>query len=273
MSTQTASNDTFAKVHTAPRDEPLSKLRSQIASSPAAWRTHILRNIGEWPTSHEKIEGETFRYFVGGEAFNWKRLAERMVSHLKQEMREPLMLSQMEKWLLSDHPTGGMAENAFRNLLGVAKWRAHLNYFYGVQLERSLILSVQQSVAHRRFSRGLPLDDDSLEDAFERLYEQDRHTLWQQFLDVDPAGFHDLDDWEAGDLISMAVEDEFTYWLFKKRLNSTHPEHMAHETRRGLEMMDIMRDADTRRARMMKNESHGDLIEFGVVSSGGNASH
>ncbi len=242
----------------------LLKLRREVSANPSDWKLSVLNIVAEWPIASESVNGEQFQYIVGGEAFNWKRLAERLILNLESsEITNPAR-SEMWEWLHSDHVFGGFEEGLFRRTLGIDRWRGHLNYFYGVHLEQCLFTAIQNRIHRRRFARGMPLTDDSADEAYEGLYYDEESVLWQKFLDeVVP----DNAPIESDDCRSLSLDDEFTYWLFKRRIDSTHPAQVAYETQRGLQMMAEISEADSRRLRMLMNDETGDLLEFAVIGS------
>lgn len=245
----------------------LKRLERQIGSDPVHWADYLLNVVGAWPLGEEEVDGEEYRYFIGGEAFNWKRLAERLIAGVAVDIKDSYLLEAMQGWLYSDHVFGGFEENEFRRTLGIYKWRAHLNYFYGVYLERCLFTVVQHRIHRRRFARGMSPSDDAAEDAFLGLYNEDEATLWQSFVEEsDCVGDRSSGNGSLDASRSLSVDDEFMYWLFKRRVGSTNRPQVAYEIQQGLEMVALIEDADVRRHRMLRNDHDGDLLEFGVVN-------
>ena len=128
-----------------------------------------------------------------------------------------------------DDPDTDIPEAEFRTLIGPEKYRGHLNYFYGVIAEESLLLAVEEEIAKERWSRGLQHSEESLGMAHERLYGNTREALLKTFRHEmgrpDPAS------------ISITELKEFTYWLFKLRVNAADSSRVASDTKKGLDRL------------------------------------
>ena len=106
-----------------------------------------------------------------------------------------------------------MAEETFKDRLGPAKYRAHLNFVYGIRLEEALQLSVEERIHKERGGSILANDrrGDSMNHVFRRIYGEDRDTLLHEF--------RSSEERPQLDRISLTELKEFTYWLFKRRLH------------------------------------------------------
>ena len=250
----------------ANRRELMDELIAQIDADSADWRHQIVRTVAAWPVETETVYGETFHYFIGGEAVNWKRLAERIATQVRVEAFDSSRADVIFEWIETSNVFGGLDEQEFRRILGVDGWRAHLNHFYGVQIERCMLTASQSRIDKRRYSLGMPPSDDASDRAFMGLYEDTEDVLWDCFVENNAsrltALFEDLPD----DTRSNALDEEFTYWLFKRRIEYTNAAQVAAETQRGLDMLARIGEADERRARMLKDTNGGALLEFGLVN-------
>ncbi|MDD5495035.1 MAG: hypothetical protein PHG36_10260, partial [Dehalococcoidia bacterium] len=101
------------------------------------WYLALLGAIRLWKSPEEIYKGELYRYLIGGQAFDWLRLAERLC----QEVEEYISESEVTALLFFDRPPLKLAEAEFKELLGPSKYRAYLNYLYGVLIEQALILA------------------------------------------------------------------------------------------------------------------------------------
>ena len=218
MAQRTAPHDQAAKV-----EGLLGRLREAVESGERHWFIALLEGVGQWPLAEEEVNGRRYRYMIGGEAFDWLLLAERLCEALDdltaEEEREALLMH-------GRFPTE-VSEETFRRLLGAAKYRAHLNFRYGVQVEEALQLSVAQEVQKERLSRVWEnghIDDD----VCSRIYGATRRELF--------AGFQ-RERGLSGDSVSLGDLHEFTYWLFKHRVNNADPARVASDTRKGLAML------------------------------------
>ena len=240
-------------------------LQKNVEHHAAEWKTAFLETVAAWPIENERVHGETFHYFIGGEAFNWKRLAERIATQLADEGSTTLPAHKIFEWIDSTGVFGGVPEHEFRRILGVDGWRAHLNHFYGVHIEQCLIAAVQSRIQKRRYSSGKPPSDNASDMVFLGLYEETEQDLWKEFADENADRLSDLIAQSGEDQRSIGLDEEFTYWLFKRRIEFTLAPQVAAETRRGLDMMSQMDAAHDRRVRMLKDQDGGALLEFGLV--------
>ena len=243
----------------------LDDLVKRIEDNPAEWQKTFIATIAAWPVENETVYGETFHYFIGGEAFNWKRLAERIATELAEVGCDHPDSQEIFDWIATSGTFGGLSEQEFRRILGVDGWRAHLNHFYGVHIEQCLITAIQARNHKRRYSAGLPPSDDSSDRAYLGLYEETEQDLWQLFIAENADRLSDLIAESPDETRTIALDEEFTYWLFKRRIEYTLAPQVAAETQRGLDMMSQITAAHERRTRMLKDQNGGALLEFGLV--------
>ncbi len=221
MAQRTAPPDQAAKV-----EGLLGRLRETVESGERHWFIAVLEGVGQWPLAEEEVNGRRYRYMIGGEAFDWLLLAERLCEALDDltaaEEREALLMH-------GRFPTE-VSEETFRRLLGAAKYRAHLNFRYGVQVEEALQLSVAQEVEKDRLSRVWE-NGQTDDDVCSRIYGATRRELFAEFQ---------REQGLSGDSVSLGDLHEFTYWLFKHRVNNADPARVASDTRKGLAMFSRM---------------------------------
>jgi hypothetical protein len=213
--------------------EIIAGLRRTIARGEAHWFAALLAAVREWPLPAEKVGDREYRYLVGGEAFDWLLLAERLLGEVEG------MIPDAEADALLFHSALPLetAEDELQRLLG-AKGAAHLNFYYGVRVEEGLQLAVEAAVEKERFARVW--DNGKLDDeVFTRIYGATRLDLLARFREkkaVQPEAL------EAGaDKISLAELNEFTYWLFKYRVNNCDPARVASDTRIGVGHLEGLR--------------------------------
>ena len=189
------------------------------------WPTALLTAIGMWGLPYEEIDGRRYQYLLLGEAFDWLVLAERLLNEvdglIPQEEKEAL--------LFSNRLPQNLSEAEFRNFLGGDKYRAHLNFFYGVVVEESLLLAVEEEVRKQRRSGGLSDSEQAIEPAYRRIYGESRDALLDEFR-------QELGLPESPSLMFTELK-EFTYWLFKRRLSSSDSSRVASDTKKGLERL------------------------------------
>ena len=200
-------------------------LRDSVQGGAQHWFVTVLQAVRDWPLAEEEVDGRLFRYLIGGEAFDWLLLAERLCETVADltpdDEREALLLH-------ARFPTE-VTEEEFRRLLGPAKHRAHLNFLYGVQVEEALQLGVAQEVQKERLSKVWE-NGHIDEEVCQRIYGAGRRELVERFRGHGCA-----------DVLSLGDLHEFTYWLFKHRVNNSDPARVASDTRKGLAVLSRLR--------------------------------
>lgn len=230
--------------------EVISHLKTDVDPAGDDWKLSILETIAEWPLASENIAGEHLDYLIGGEAFDWRLLAKRLLGECGSKIDDEVW----QEWLADPALFAGFEEPEFMRAVGVDKFRAHLSYFYGVTVEQSLLTAVEEEITHRRVAAGRPLSDSSIEVAYEMLYGNTRDQLWEVFrieAGVDAA----REGWRYRDEHSLASEDAFTYWLFKLRMERSDPAKIASDTRKGLAKLEHMRQNNARRQKLVHSDN------------------
>ena len=119
-----------------------------------------------------------------------------------------------------------MEEDEFRDLIGVTKHRAYLNFHYGVVLEEALQLAAEEEARKRHMARCFADTEDLVEEAFRQLYQKSRSELLEEFR----TGAR-MDRRRGMNLTDLK---EFTYWLHKRRINLWDPARVASDTRKAI---------------------------------------
>ncbi len=208
-------------------DDLIARLRELVESGERHWFTAVLEGAGQWPLAEEEVDGRRYRYLIGGEAFDWLLLAERLCKALADVTPE----DEREALLMHGRFPVEVSEEEFRRLLGPAKHRAHLNFFYGVKVEQALQLGVAQEVHKDRLCQVWK-NGHIDEEVCSRIYGATRQELLEEFRQTGGVSGAEL---SPGDL------HEFTYWLFRHRVNNADPARVASDTRKGLAMLAQMR--------------------------------
>jgi hypothetical protein len=201
--------------------EALAHLRQAVADG-SHWFPALLEAVAMWHLPEETIGERRYCYLVGGEAFDWLLLAERLIESLDGTVPE----EEREALLFSGQMPLDLDAEEFKTVIGAAKHTAHLNYLYGVTVEEALQLAVEEELHKERFAqcstRCLPAD----EEACRRVYGKGRMELLERFREErglpgsDSIAYRDLKD--------------FTYWLFKYRLRNCDRARVASDTRKAL---------------------------------------
>jgi len=186
------------------------------------WYIALLEAIGLWESAAEEYDGRHYQYLIGGEAFDWLLLAERLLYEVKDLVPEDEMIN----LLFFDRPPKELGRQEFKRLIGGSKYQAYLNYLYGVLVEESLILAVTDEVRKERRVAGLNGSPGATEEAYQRVYGESQEALLEQFR---KEGHHSR-------LKSTSLNElkSFTYWLFKYRIKRSDQARVASDTKKAL---------------------------------------
>ena len=206
------------------KDEAIRHLK-QAVSVGKNWFISLLEAISLWTAAEETFQDRHFQYLIGGEAFDWLLLAQRLLMEIEGQYPQ----DEAEALLFESKAPLNLSASEFRHLIGAAKYRAHLNFLYGVVVEEMLYLAVIEEV--RKEHRGIGLGGEAgVEDEADiRLYGKSRLELLDMFRTEKRRSRR-----QHLDLEEM---NEFTYWLFKLRLKQWDPSRVASDTRKGLEAL------------------------------------
>ncbi len=193
------------------------------------WHLALLEAIGSWTLPEEEYRGRRYRYLIQGEAFDWVLLAERLCC----EMDGLVPVEELELLFFEGELPVQITTTQFKELVGYNKYRALLNYWYGVVVEEALQLVVEEEVRKRYRSRGLPDSEELVEEAFVSIYGDTCISL----LNV----FRQEMTYPPGNPLGITELKEFTYWLFKGRVKGCEPARVASDTRKGLQRLSRLR--------------------------------
>ncbi len=186
------------------------------------WYIALLEAIGLWGSAGEDLDGRSYRYLIDDEAFDWLLLAERMCAAvdglLPQEEKDAFLFKGVLPLSLSSREV--------RELIGDSKYRQYLNYFYGVTVEETLVLVVQEEVHKERQMLGGNNNREITDEAYRRIYGVTRAVLLKRFRQER--------DYSRRRSITLTELKEFTYWLFKYRLRLCEKAKVASDTRKAL---------------------------------------
>lgn len=190
------------------------------------WQEAILEAMERWTLPSEVHNGVRQQYLIRGEAFDWLSLARRLATEIENLIPDRERIGKLQTGIfIFDFPP-----EELRRLLGVTKYRAYLNYWYGVTVEQGLQLAMRGEVRKERVSLGLSARGRVSDTVFNRIYGNTRPCLLAEFRGESFEG----DALEKPDVELKA----FTYWLFKRRLQTCEPSRLASDTRKGLEWLE-----------------------------------
>ena len=213
----------------------IERLRSR-AGRTDPWHIALLDAIGRWSLPHEDLWGRRWHYVIGGEALDWITLAHRLCLSIPDAVPP----EELEPLLFYGRLPEDIGPERFRQLIGPYRYTAHLNFWYGVVVEEALQLVTEDSIRKTRFARCYGDSDDVVEESYRHLYGETRTNLVPAFLsDAGGTWGHEPQS------LSLVAWQEFTYWLFKRRIRKWHPARVASDTRRGLERLRELRDDES----------------------------
>lgn len=186
------------------------------------WFIALLEAVAIWRPADEQVDDRRYHYLIGGEAFDWLLLAERLLECIDGGVPE----AERDALIFCGRMPPDIDEACFREIIGEAKHQAHLNYLYGVTVEEALQLAVEEEVLKERRSRVWGSREPLDEVVFQRIYGRGHQELLAEFRSK-----RKLPD---GDSISYQELKELTYWLFKHRLRQCDPARVASDTRKAL---------------------------------------
>ena len=186
------------------------------------WYVALLEAVRLWGSSEEDYEGRHYQYLVDSEAFDWLVLIERLC----RELDGLIPQKEQTNLLFYGMPPIELSKDEFRNLIGGSKYKAHLNYFYGVLVEKFLLLSVTEEIRKKKRVLGLNNDGGVVDEAFQRIYGDTQMALLRQFRKER--------HYPQVKSIRLSELDEFTYWLFKYRIRTRDKSRVASDTKKAL---------------------------------------
>jgi len=198
------------------------------------WYMAVLEAIRLWSSPEEDYAGRHYQYLVDNEAFDWLVLTERLCEELDGLIPEKERIN----LLFFDTPPIELSKDEFKNLIGASKYQAHLNYFYGILVEKFLILAVTEEIRKKKRVLGLNNDNGVLDEVYQRIYGAAQFALLKQFRK----------ERHYPQLRSMSLSElnEFTYWLFKYRIKRRDKSCMASDTKKALTKLHEILDLKTK---------------------------
>ena len=175
-----------------------------------------------WESPEEEYNGRHYRYIISDEAFDWLLLAERLCQEIDGFIPE----EECANLLFFDKPPIELGKDEFRHLIGDAKYKAYLNYLYGILLEQFLILAVTEEIRKRKNVFGLNNDKIVFDEAYESIYGATQAELLKNFRKER--------HYPLSRSIGLGELDEFTYWLFKDRVRKCDKSRVASDTKKAL---------------------------------------
>ena len=215
------------------------------------WYPALLEVVARWVTPEETVGDATYRYLIGGEAFDWRRLAERLLD----AAGDLVPADEAERLVFEGKPPIGEdpSEEAFARAIGREKYRAHLNFQYGVTVEEALLLQAEQDLQKARHLEG-PRGEPADVAAYERVYSKTFAELTAEYRIETGASL--------GSNVSQAELAAFTYWCSKYRFRLAEPARVASDTRKALALLSRLEAARAPRERRVPSPEPAEIIEL-----------
>jgi hypothetical protein len=218
----------FGETGVSSEKQAIRRLRDAIMHG-KHWYVALLEAIGQWDLIEENYKGRDYCYLIANEAFDWLLLAERILDEVGH------LVPQEEAVDLLFHGKAPVeiADEEFCNLIGEDKYRAHLNFFYGVTVEESLIMTAEEEAHKER--RASPFSDNGTprEESYQRIYGNSFDDLLKRFRKEK--------GYSKRQSMALSETKEFTYWLFKYRLNNCDKARIASDTKKALKELNRQR--------------------------------
>ncbi len=186
------------------------------------WYVALLEAVRLWSSPEEDYDGRHYQYLIDNEAFDWLVLTERLCEELDGLIPE----KERTNLLFFGIPPVELSKDEFKNLIGASKYQAHLNYFYGILVEKFLLLSATEEIRKKKRTLGLNNDNGVVDEAYHRIYGTTQSALLKQFRKE--RHYPQLRS------ISLSELNEFTYWLFKYRIKTRDKSRVASDTKKAL---------------------------------------
>ena len=152
--------------------QAVAHLRRELLNG-ADWPDALMGAIALWTTPEEIYEGTRLVYLIASEAFDWLTLAHRLCA----EVRELIPDNELEDFIFTGRFPPRVNESDFKDVLGVDKNSAYLNYFYGVEVETALQQVVEAEIEKRFYAGGRQYSTDHTNEAFQQIYNSTRMTF------------------------------------------------------------------------------------------------
>jgi hypothetical protein len=213
--------------------QAIQALKSGIAEG-RNWYVALLEAIRLWSSPEEDYKDRHYQYLIDNEAFDWLVLTERLCEELDGLITE----KDRTNLLFFGIPPIEPSKDQFKNLIGPSKYQAHLNYFYGILVERFLLLSVTDEIRKKKRVLGLNNDNGVVDEAYQRIYGATQSSLLNQFRKEK--------HYPRLRSIGLSELNEFTYWLFKYRIKTRDKSCVASDTKRALTKLHELLDLKSR---------------------------
>ena len=198
----------------------------QAVLSGEHWYIALLSSLRYWQIETEQTPRKNHIYLIDGEAFDHLLVCQRL---LKKAIKEEVVpKSEVKRFLFNAQAPLVLEGNRLINVLGEKRLKECLNFFYGVTNEEALQLAVKDEVRKETQALGPHNEAWINNEAFSRIYGKTFDDLLVHFK---------FDKKDNRDHFSTEDLKEFTYFLFKYRINNNDKAKTASDTKKGLEKL------------------------------------
>tara|TARA_Y100001970_G_C14227029_1_gene856316 strand:+ start:1541 stop:2203 length:663 start_codon:yes stop_codon:yes gene_type:complete len=183
----------------------------------------FMKIIGHWPLKSEKIDNIEYQYWVNDEAFNWHLLATRIIFSITEANNKQIL----NKLLHSTYLLPGTDQRKIINLFSPDKYRAHLNFIYGVVLEEVIICFNEME------KNKDVINQFNASDAINAVYLDLYGYNFSEFIRV----YEFEKKIKLDEFNSLYSYYDFLYWSWKYRLKKSTPEKIAYDSQSGINFL------------------------------------
>jgi hypothetical protein len=201
---------------------PAVRYFEEAIASGKHWYIALLEAICLWQDDEENYRGRHYNYLIDGEAFDWLLAAERLCQAAYGLIPEGEKIA----LLFYGRAPFELSKDEFKELIGEARYKQHLNYFYGITVEEALFLAIKEEVRKEKRTSGSSKVQDFTDEVFARIYGSSKQELQTEF--------HHLKHRRQSKSTNLTEIKEFTYWLFKYRLKNSDKSRVASDTKKAL---------------------------------------
>ena len=209
-------------------DEVIRHMRQAIADG-KHWYLALLEAIGLWTKERETVDGRELVYLIENEALDWLTLTERLCRAVDGLVPD----TEKDALLFQGKPPVEMTKAEFGRLIGGVKYRAYLNYFYGIAVEEALLVAVKAEVRKAQRAQAYRRESLVTHEAYQRIYGATQAELLEKFNKEHGR--------RRGKAMTLSESKQFTYWRFNYRVKECEPAKVASDTRKGLDELVRMR--------------------------------
>ena len=187
------------------------------------WYLAALRACGQWRLADEVHHGRRLTYLVAREALDLVLLIDRIAS----TRRDAVPRAERDELRFHGRPPIHVSGDTFASVLGEARYTAHLNHFYGIDVEEAVVHAIELEAG-----KGHPLDRGAV-DVYLLVYGKTLDELlatYRAARRLKDSGGVRWADWK-----------DFTYWCFRLRLRTQVPARIASDTRKGIALLQRLR--------------------------------